>query len=696
MFNNLPVPFNQVDQSTFNGNLPNGNDAVPNIQLSQQMMQNQQIALQAIGYFRAIAQSTAQKSALHAFCYNLLSQNRFQGPVYAQWCQHLMTFVELLIIAKGYDSKAGIEMGCTRLYEAFLSKAWDEFKNQGLGPNVPNGMWAGLDKGLQLFATIMQDNQKYLQGGAAAFQQQQFNGFNNNNGSFGNNNHGNFTNNTTGNLPRINSATVSGSFGSGNAAPVGMPLNGTFNGAQTQTAAGGVYDEPIVEAVKPLTPVEEISSDVYSQYPTEEYLPMNNNGNAQQTNANFTQQVQQPAFEETDLPIPLNVDEVIIDPTYYQPAGFKLNIEDLYGVIYNPGGIEIRPAHRSGWEVTLGDEMPYSFSIDPSTKLMFHVRFPDGTVKEKAIEWNEQMNYQRHELDVELRRRSQRPNGIVVEAKIPVSSIGGEVITCTEIKNLQEDGELKIEGPVILGTMFSGSTDMEVRAAVQEEMAELLKTEFSATNPMPAVEYVSMKTHYMNLTEDEFNLLDELSKCGDLGRVALDLKDLGESGFDVSYYRFLSSRLTKSINRFMKENMSLSIDIDDFVTEATDLLDYISTKKGPKYLEIIKKGAHDILRKAISVEQTDGGPCVIDYYVNFQLGWFLDQLSGMNIHDNKPVLVSVATHPVILETLRGMIKRQGPENIDARNLRLITADGAVLELIRGYLVDKAMLLKLVK
>ncbi|ARV76822.1 hypothetical protein PHABIO_191 [Pseudomonas phage Phabio] len=697
MFNSqLPVPFNQLDQSTFNGNLPNGNDKVPQIQLSQQMMQNQQIALQAIGYFRAIAQSTAQKTPLHVFCYNLLSQNGFQNQVWAQWCQHLVVFTELLIMAKGYNTQDAIKMACTRLYEAFLSGAFKEYHQAGLNQVVPQQMWPSLEQGVMLYQQILADNQKYIQGGVAAFQQQQqFSGFGGG-GSFNNNSFA-VNNSGSGNLPRINAGAVTSTFGQPQRGTGGMPLSNSYEATQTTAADGGLYDEPIV--AKPLQPVEEISSDIYSQYPdTNEYIPMNNNGTAPTSNNNFTQVNTAASFEDTELHIPLNVEEVIIDPLYYQPTGFQFNSEDPYGLIFNPGGIEIRPAHQSNWDVTPGDDMPYLIAIDPNQLVMFHVKFPDGTVKEKAIEWNADMDYMRHELNTELRRRAQRPNGIVVETKIPVSSLGKDPQTEDEIKMLQEQAGLKgnVEGPVILSAPFNGSTDMEIRAAVSEAMSSLLGVEFNAENPMPPCEYVSIATHYLNLTEEEFQTIKDLSECGDIPRVATDLYELGQHGFDTSYYRFLNSRLTKSINRFMRENMSLTIEIDDFVSEAVELMDYLAVKKGERYLNILRAGSQEILRKAISVEQTDGGTCVIDYNVNFQLGWYLDELTALGIHSGKPVLVSTTSHPVILETLRGMIKRAGAENINSRNLRLITADGAVLELIRGYLVDKAMLLKLVK
>lgn len=699
MFNNsLPVPYNQLDQSTFNGNLPNGNDRVPNIQLSQQMMQNQQIALTAIGYFRAIAQSTVEKSPMHVFCYNLLSQNGFQNQVYTQWCQHLVTFVEFLIAVKGYNTDDAIKQSAQRLYEAFMGMAFKEYP--ALQQVVPNGMWQGLQTAQALCQQIFNDCQKYQQGGIAAFQQQQqsFTGFNNNNNSgFNNNNNGGTQ------LPRIGAASVQSNFGSQPQQRVGMPLSGGgFDNNQHSGAANaGFYDEPIIQPTKALQPVEEISSDVYSQYPTEDYPPMNqNSGTAQQSHNNFTQQDFSQALtpEQEDMKVPLTVDEVVIDPTYFQPVGYKLNLEGLYDHFFNPGGIEIRPEHKSGWTVTFGDDAPYSIIVNPATHLMFHVRFPDGTVKEKAVEWSAQMEYMRHELNDELRRRAHRPSGIVVETKVPVATVGSDPITSSEVTSLIQDSNLAFtpDGPVILEQMFNGSTDMEVREAVNEAMSDLLGREFSAETPMPAVEYVSLATHYLKLTPEEFATIDELSKCADLGRVALDLKDLGEAGFDTSYYRFLNSRLTQSINRFMRENMSLNTEIDDFVSEVLELLDYLAQKKGPRYVEIMRKGANEIIRKAISVEDTDGGTCVIDYNVNFQLGWYLDELASLNVHHGKPVLVSVASHPTILETLRGMIKRTGPENIDSRNLRLITADGAVLELIRGYLVEKAMLLKLVK
>lgn len=698
MFNNqLPVPYNQVDQSTFNGNLPNGNDVVPNINLSQAMMQNQQIALQAIGYFRLVAQSVVQKTPLHAFCYNMLAQNHFQNQVFQQWCQTLVTFVEFLIAVKGYNTNDAIQQGATKLYESLMGMAFKEYP--ALQQVTPQNMWNNLGSAVQMYQQINNDCQRYIQGGAAAFQNQST-GFNN----FSNN--GVSNNNGGGNLPRINvngggnsGAAVTSHFNNSRNA-VGMPLNN--NAAGTASVNGGLYDEPLLQPEKPLQPVEEISSDVYSQYPTEESYPeMNLSGSpAPQHSANFNQSSAPVAAtaEMEELKIPLNLEEIVIDPTYYQPVGYKLNMDGLFDHFYNPGGIEIRLAHKSPWEVTIGDMNNYHLLLDPSKFIMFHVKFPDGVVLEHIVKWTPQMDYARHELNDELRRRAHRPNGIVVESKHPISSLHGPAVQSDEITVARQDSELEYhpEGPVLLSQIFTGSTDLEVKSAVIEALEDLTGVTYGPGQPMPPVEYLSIATHYLKLTDEEFNLLDELSKCNDLGRVALDLKDLAMDGFDHSYYRFLNSRLTNSVNRFMAENMSLKVEIDDFVTEIGELLDYLNTKKGPKYLEIIRKGTNDILRKAISVEDTDGGRCVVDYRVNYQLPWHLDELASLNIHSGKPVLVSTATHEGVQEVLRGMIRRVGAENIDARNLRLITADGAVLNLIRGYLVEKAMLLKLVK
>lgn len=694
--NQLPVPCNQVDKNTFNGDLPNGNDRVPNINLSQAMMQNQQIALQAIGYFRLVAQATAEKTQLHAFCYNLLAQNGFQNQVYQQWCQTLVTFVEFLIAVKGYNTNDAIQQGAQKLYEGFLSMAFKEYQG-ALQQVTPQGMWQGLQVGVQLYNQINNDCQRYAQGGVQAFQQQNtgFSGFPNNNNGF---------NSNSGNLPRIgvggggNQAAVTSNFGQ-QRQQAGIPLNN--NAAGTATVGGGLYDEPVVGHQKPLTPVEEISSDVYSQYPTESYPEMNlQSSPAPQHSNNFSHQ-QAPAAaneEMEELPVPLNLEEIVMDPSYYQPAGYKLNMEGLYDHFYNPGGIEIRPAHKSPWTVTIGDMNCYHLMLDPNEFIMFHVKFPDGVVLEHIVKWSPQMEYMRHELNDELRRRAHRPTGIVVESKHPISSLHGDVVTEEEVSIVRKDTSLEFnaEGPVVLSQMFTGSTDLEVRAVVIEALEDLTGVTYGPGKPMPPVEYVSMQTHYLKLDEEEFAKIDELSKCGDLGRVALDLQELGKAGFDQSYYRFLNARLTKSINRFMRESMNLNIEIDDFASEACELLDYIQTKKGQRYLEIIRKGANDILRKAISVENTDGGTCVVDYNVNYQLPWHLDEMASLNIHSGKPVLVSTATHEGVQNVLRGMIKRVGPENVDSRNLRLITADGAVIELIRGYLVDKAMLLKLVK
>lgn len=704
MFNNqLPVPYNQVDQSTFNGNLPNGNDRVPNINLSQAMMQNQQIALQAIGYFRLIAQSVVQKTPLHAFSYNLLAQNGFQNQVWQTWCQTLVTLVEILIAVKGYNTNDAIKKACEMLYEAFMSMAFKEYP--GIQQVTPQNMWNNLQVGVQLYNQISSDCQRYIQGGPAAFQNQNtgFNGFPNNNNGFNNNN--NFQNNS-GNLPRINvgggnnnGAAVTSSFGQSRQGSIGMPLNN--NAAGDTGVGGGLYDEPLVQAQKPLQPVEEISSDVYSQYPTESFPEMNlQSSPAPQHSANFTQSsvpvASNPEMEE--LPVPLNLDEIVIDPTYYQPVGYKLNMEGLYDHFYNPGGIEIRLAHKSPWEVTIGDMNPYRLLNDPEHFVMFHVKFPDGVVLEHNVKWTPQMEYARHELNDELRRRAQRPNGIVVESKHPISSLQGDPEREDEIALARKENDLphRPGGPVIMSQIFNGSTDLEIKAAVIETLEDLTGETYGPENPLPPIEYLSVATHLLRLSDEEFAQLDELSKCKDLGRVALDLKDMQLAGMDSGYYRFLNQRLTRSINRFMSESMSLNVSIDDFANELGELLDYLSTKKGQKYLDIIRKGANDILLKAIAVEETDQGRAVVDYNLNYQLPWFLDEMTSLNVHSGKPVLVSNASHAGMQDVLRGMIQRVGPANVDSRNLRLITADGAVLRMIRGFLVDKAILLKLEK
>ncbi|AEH03563.1 hypothetical protein AVT69_gp138 [Pseudomonas phage PhiPA3] len=163
----LPVPFHGVDQNTFNGNLPAMNDKVPPVQLSQLMMQNQQAVYQVIAKFRLNAQMAVNKGYLQMFCYNLLSQNGFQNPVYQQWAQTAVDFFEFLVVGKGYQPQQAIDMAAQRVMEAFIGMAFATYQ-QGLSQLVEPSRIPSLQTAVQIYHQITADIQRFKSGGGMA------------------------------------------------------------------------------------------------------------------------------------------------------------------------------------------------------------------------------------------------------------------------------------------------------------------------------------------------------------------------------------------------------------------------------------------------------------------------------------------------------------------------------------------------
>jgi hypothetical protein len=697
----LPVPYNGIDPSTQNPNLPQGNDRVPQIQLSPWMNQNQQIGLYAIGLFRSIAQSAVGNSATHVAAYNLLSQNQFQNQLYPQWCQMAVELTELLIRAKNYQPEAAVKMAAQRVYEALLGMVFQTYTQ--LQQVTDSKFWPGLQTAAQIYQQVVNDINGFRNGG---MQQQPQQNFQQGNGSY----------NGGSQLPPINFQQQNNAYS--------QPQNNGINNFQTSgngpaysqpsaysqpTAHGaeGVgnsfYDDPA--PVKPLRPVEEISSDNTDYFGNpirQEQQPMQTFN--QPTSGNEFH----PTEDYTDLPAPMSVDDVVMDPTYYTPKGFKLDINRPYDAIYSPGGVVTRPAQQVDWELTVGDDMPWEQMVDPSRFCLFYVKFPDGAVKEKFVEWTATMNYLQHEQDAEMRRKAYRPNGEVVASDTPISTIGGDAATESDVFSMVQDGHLKRSAvpPVILATTFSGATDLEVEMTVREELQNLLEVAFTKDIPMPAAEYRSTFLHPINVSEECFNKLTMVSKQEELSQVALQLRELVlQDVLPVRYFRFINDRLTKAVNGVLADGMTLNMDITDFCEDYLELEDYLASKKGDAMVQVLRGSVHSVLNKAMhlmeTVESTDADATpvyqIADNYINFQLGWTLDQLSTQNVRNGKAVLISASAHPTLLEALRGMITRAATnEEFVAGTMRLITSDGVYLEVIKGRLMQKATLLKMIK
>lgn len=689
----LPVPFNGVDQGTLSNQLPQGNDRIPQVQLSQWMNVNQQIGLLAIGTLRMNAQNSLQRSGTHCAAYNLISQNGFNNQLWVEYCQMAIDFTEFLCVVKRYQPQDATKMAGQRVYEALLAMVFSTYAAELQNEQVTSSsFWGGLQTAAQIHAQVTKDIRDYK---AGAYNQQ------NNFQNFGN----------SGQLPPIgqhNLQQSNNNNGISNFQTSGYQPNGGNGGYHIPAESGhgssvgnSLYDDPTPPRV--LKPVEEISSDTdyYGNSIPQENYQMNGFTQANQQQQQFVEP------EVSDLPIPKNVEEVVVDPTYYAPAGIKLDLKRPYDTVFNPGGIVIRPAHQVQWEVTFGDDTPWLQQTDPNRFCEFLVKFPDGTIKEKFVEWNPSMQYLRHELDAELIRKAYRPSGEVVPNQVPMSTIGGDAMAEETVGLLIKDGHLKraLVPPVLLEKTFTGTNDMDIELQVTEELTNLLTVNFNKDIPQPAAEYRSTYLHPIVMEDDAFNQLEMLAKQEELGQVALGLRELVAQGvLTTRYYNFINERLTKATNDVLTDALALTSTITDFCEDYVALEEYLTQKKGEAMVKVLRGAAKSILNKSLCLmelrpedEREASNYYVADNYLNFQLGFTLDQLSTLNIRQGKAVLVSASAHPTILESLRGMISRANAnEEFIVGTMRLITADGHYLEVIRGRLVAKAVLLKMVK
>lgn len=661
------------------------------IQRSPWLQANPQLGLSTMAKVREFSHGSSQVSPVHNQVFQAFAQNNFQNQIWQQWCQLAVDFLELLCTQRQYDPYQAVTKAAKCTVESAMGVTFGSTPQ--LQAVTPNNFWAGLQAAQQMYQQMQIDIRNMRSGmGYPQQQQNQYGG---------------------GNLPPINVGShqqYSGhqNYQSNQGAQVSgqsmisqynsSPQYHSTNSGTSGDVANPLYDTPAYENTKPLVPAEEISSDAYGQSYYQEPAPM------------YTQQPEaqsQPVIEETNLPIPTKVSEVVVDPTYYQPTGFKLDINRAFDLIHNPGGIVIRPAQLTDWELTVGDDNPWPQLMDPSSYCLFYVKFPDGTVKEKFVEWTNSMDYLRHELDAELRRKAYRPNGIVVSSATPISTIGGDAMKLEEAVSLVQDGNLtrsKIP-PVILPFVFQGSTDLEIEGQVREELSNQLEVNFSGDIPMPVVEYRSQFTHTLPLTEEAVASINDLVETKNLGQVAQGLRDLALQGdISIRVLRALNDRLTKAVNAVLADSMGQTAQIDDFCEDYLALEDYLEEKRGVALRRTLQGAAEVVLSRALNIVATDSGEehsptiyHVVDNYLNHQLGWDLADLASLNLKAGTPVLISSLAHPVILETLKGMISRANAQREEFNaTLRVITRDGYYLEVLKGRLIENATLLKLVR
>jgi len=687
------IALNQIDQSTFNPNLPHSNDIqiqIPQTQLFQNP-QAQQYLMQAVATFRLRLQERSQRSCLHSWAYNQISQNRFQNQVWMQWVDHLAGFFEFLVVVQGQNNPppTAVAKAADTMFKCYLSTC--VAAQPQLMQFVGNDQAAvnDIQKYSQVYGAILQDIQAYRSGRMMAPQQQQM---------YQQGQMVSMQQPGMGQLPPVGASMQYGQQQMVQRAPMQLAsmavghqslsvqpamavqsLSGTGN---TGMDYGIPSAEPTPQpmAVQPaatpgaLNPVESYGVSVAEVAP-----PIN----------------PQPIVpvEELDRPIPTSARDVILDPDYYVPQGVNIDRERPYDYIYSPGGVVTRPAYQTDWTVTRNDTFVYTQMVNPEKFIRFYTKWPDGMVQESIVEMNETMDYMRHEIDADLRGAAYKPDGEVRLTALKIHTQINDMLPLPEVKELQLADETQ---PVKMAIDFQGTTDMENEV----ESRKVLRAELGLPKEakLPSHEYGSTRTHLIDIDQDCFDTLMTSLDTNDLQQIAKDFALANRQGLlSDRVFNFINDRLTAEVNSYLKDAMSLDIDIDDFVDDITPLFDELNTNYDPKFIKLLKEAASLILARAVQLHRIEAeeGDIVFsinDSFINLQTGWVLADLTDAKLN-TEAQLVSSYTHQALIDAIKGMYKRATEAQRILCRFRVITLDGAYLEFFKGVLVQSAFMFK---
>jgi hypothetical protein len=651
------------------------------VQLSQ-FMQMQQGVAQAVmaGLFQTVMMSgggagQAAKTILHQHALQHLAQNNFQNPQWNQWCQMAIDFCEFQMCTQGqpgYNNPAqAVAIAVKQIYKGFLGMTFAN-NPQGYNGQFPQPMIQQLQESINMIGAIQQDLQAFRN------RQQAPMGYN----------------------PTMGGG-VMGGMQQAQSVMGGPQINMAMNNF-SGTALQGAHHAPAPTSYVDYPDNADIPPpDV--MVPVAEWTSGQSNTPQQGNAIMHSQQPAAPAvkFLDTTLPVPMDVTQIKVDPFYYIPTGYTPNKDRPFDLIYNPGGIEICPAHLvPDWRRTVGDEAPYTPAADPLKYCWFLVKFPDGTIKDTFVEWSPMLNYLNHEIDDELKRQAYRPNGVVKANAFVLANISKETVAAIPAAPMVDKTKLaQATNPVVVESAFVGCSDLENEVAAVKKVRELL--ELDADDIVPAHEYQSMCMHQLDISFDTMEELQKIATSGSLGLAAHELNALVAQGLlPARYFRFLDKRLTDTVNAFVRDSLSVKdCTIESFATDVVELMDVLAQHYSTELRDLLTNATPLILARGLTVERfsMDGDDrddiFAIDHYTNFQLPWLLADICTQNIQ-REPVLLARQSNELIVEIVKGMWKRAKEANaLGKRRMRLITADGIYLDVIRGYLVEGAILLK---
>ena len=651
----LLAPADSYDQSTLDPNLPNSNNVRLPLQLPQGI--DGSMAHIIVGSFRKRLQDGLQRPGIHTMTYNLMSVNMFSNQEFMTYSQIALNIASFLMLKQGDNFMNAVSKSVR--YANILAMLTYINQCPAVTQFTPHDTLGQLQNESSTVMELIQVVNNFMNGGG----QQMGSGYNPQPGGFGNP--------AGGGRPMMHHTPNMGP----NAAVMSAASN--YNTQNTNTTGhGSAINRPMMNTQGPATPVMTPANavpvaPVRNMVPVAEVNTVNNAANQLKDS--------------------------------FGTANFRMN--QTTKEIESPHGVIIKPYHHLDESVrkklTKGLRLEH---YDPKEKILFVGVWDDDQVRMTYRDAEPYMEYLDHELEAVLRVKHSPPKaGNPVDTSIPIqvmSSPNNGTFEMTPLA-LTEYEKYSEANPYVVETAMPYDDPIQLELMVGDVIREELGIEDEDT-PLPPHRYFMLNHVNLQMGNELHSSLAHVHNVSDDAvyhaiRSAL-LQCYASGTMKKSIYRYLVRHLTQGVNDVLKYGLGLSIDIDDYIDDIEDLLNYLKAKRPEEYRAFVEGHERFVERYfdvALLVDEESGEKVVImDNRTEYlQVGWSSYDIASPLLTDG-PVIVGRRSNPVLFETCAAAISNitggDGPLNTC---LRMISSDGDQFEIYNPWLVNDTIMIR---
>lgn len=727
--NNLPVSATEVNQQYYCAGAPYQvpfKNAFPDI---------------VNGYVIKMLQDSAFKNPLRTFLFNIASANGYQNEIYQFLVASTTQLAEAFAATTQGNSQEQLVLqaanevtACATAMMANQYPALKQMMGQGIEVEINRLMTRHQQIG-QLVAQVQQQQQAPQQGFGGGFVQNQFS----------QPQQGGWPQQSTPQWgqrnapqPAANPNINWGRFaGVASTAPAASTFNPNANGYQGR---GGLSAQPALAAPTPApTPAPAAApsnafADQWGGRSSSEW-PARSNAQPSAIVEEMFQDMGSPSMpvenerqkafarsveaQQIAKPAP----EPYVEPVATQSPGGVANHDTIdterpYDCVVLDSGVEIRPAHQSGWKRTWTIEQPWDMAFDPNTHMKFHVRTPqaDGTFVVKEVvkpitpQEQEQMEYLQHEI------KSRVP--YVLDPTKKVMSVDWEEVATLDAPQvvLAEDGATTpVENPEvkIIPNELGAHSFEEAEIKYLNEVIEVGSEHFDGK----VREYYYRDMKPVNVDGNMIGVMVELSKKQTLSSAAKFLREHQENEeITPRLYNIINKELTDRTNQALSVNLGYGercliedfvMDIDDLGNElhtdamgllwsllnterASDILNSVTNiLKGEEYWDYLQKLGSNLNKE----NKGEVMQVLARYELNSvtHLPWALDLFAT----EEAQVLKS-SENPAIHKAMLGLLNRASKKDTKFSHHYIVDVNDRVLEIMPGFLGMNSVLVRAAK